>query len=124
MKEAGDTQKRKHQPAETPAEEIIAEDYDEVEEPYDFDYDYQPAAKKPENFWSERIKRRIVDGSSTGFTGCPNKYNIYHKCSLHCISTWGDGISEPSKSYLRRKERLLKRYSLPSDWKEMYDNGW
>lgn len=105
-----------------PAEEIIAEDYDEVEE--HFDYDYKPAKKPSENFWSERLKRRIVDGGEAGCAGCPNKYNIYHKCSLHCIKQYGDVTSEPSAEYIRRKERLLKRYPLPKDWKEVFDNGW
>lgn len=108
-----------------PAEEIIAENYDEVEEePYESNYDYQPQSKKSrESFWSERLKRRIVDGSITGYKGCPNKYNVYHKCSLFCVNTFGDGFKEPSKNYLKRKIRLLRRYPLPSDWKEVYDNG-
>lgn len=54
-------------------EEIIAEDYDE-EEPYPFDYE---EVKKPqENFWSERLKRRIVDGSITGYRG-KKKLSVY-----------------------------------------------
>lgn len=104
------------------AEEIIAEDYDEVEEPYP--YDYEPVKKPQENFWSERLKRRIVDGSITGYKGCPNKYNIYHKCTLYCMNTYGDGVTEPKRNYLKRKLRLLKRYPLPKDWKEVYDFGW
>lgn len=114
--------------APQPAEEIIAEDYDEVEaevEPYDYNYDYQlpPTRKVHENFWSERLKKRIVDGSQNGYKGCPNKYNIYHKCSLFCVKTFGDGFVEPSKIYLKRKTRLLRRYPLSGDWKEVYDSG-
>lgn len=112
---------------QAPAEEIIAENYDDVEEePYDdFKYDYQPKTKKGrENFWSERLKRRITDGSSNnGYEGCPNKCNIYHRCTLFCVETFGDGIKEPSASYLVRKARLLKRHPLPKDWKEVYDRG-
>lgn len=112
--------------AAQPAEEIIAEDYDDVDEspPIDYDYDYQTQSKKTQqNFWSERLKRRIVDGSINGYKGCPNKYNIFHKCSLYCVNTFGDGIKEPSKSYIKRKVRLLRRYPLPKDWKEVYDEG-
>lgn len=58
--------KRKH-PPQHQNEEIIAEDYDEVEEPYP--YDYEPVKKPQENFWSERLKRRIVDGSIAGYRG-------------------------------------------------------
>lgn len=115
-------QKRKQPtPQAAPAEEIIAEDYD-VEEPYDFEY--QPAKKPQQNYWGERLKRRIVDGSIGGCAGCPNKYNIHHKCSLFCANKYGDGIKEPSGEYSRRKARLLKRYPLPKDWKEIFDNGW
>lgn len=112
---------------QAPAEEIIAENYDDVEEqPYDdYNYDYQPKPKKSrDNIWSERLKRRITDGTGTnGSDGCPNKYNIYHRCSLFCAETFGDGIKEPSSGYLKRKVRLLKRHPLPKDWKEIYDHG-
>lgn len=105
-------------------EEIIAEDYDEVEEqPFNYDQDYQSQKKSQQNFWSERLKRRIVDGSINGHKGCPNKFNIYHKCSLYCISTFGDGLKEPPKGYNQRKQRLLDRYPLPKEWKEVYDEG-
>lgn len=109
-----------------PTEEIIAEDYDEVDEAQPFEYDYDAHAqskKSQQNFWSERLKRRIIDGSSSGYRGCPNKYNTWHKCSLFCINTFGDGIKEPPKSYTKRKIRLLRRYPLPNDWKEVYDEG-
>lgn len=111
---------------QTPAEEIIAEDYDDVDEAqsFDYDYDYQSQSKKSQhNFWCERLKKRIVDGSIKGYKGCPNKYNIYHRCSLFCVNTFGDGIKEPPKSYLKRKARLLRKYPLSKDWKEIYDEG-
>lgn len=109
-----------------PAEEIIAEDYDDVDEnqSFEYDYDYQLQSKKSQqNFWSERLKKRIVDGSINGYKGCPNKYNIYHKCSLFCVNTFGDGIKEPPKVYTKRKNRLLQRHPLPKDWKDIYDEG-
>lgn len=111
---------------QAPAEEIIAEDYDDVDESqsFEYDYDYKSQTKKSQqNFWSERLKKRIVDGSINGYKGCPNKYNIYHKCSLFCVNTFGDGIKEPSKGYTKRKTRLNRRYPLPKDWKEIYDEG-
>lgn len=109
-------------------EEIIAEDYDVVEEaaqqPFDYDYDMSPPLKKSQqNFWSERLKRRIIEGSNSGYKGCPNKCNIYHKCSLFCINKFGEGIKEPSKNYIKRKIRLLRRHPLPNEWKEVYDEA-
>ncbi|GAB0090572.1 polyglutamine-binding protein 1 [Sergentomyia squamirostris] len=104
-------------------EEIIAEDYDDIEEPTQ--YDFEPVKKPQENFWSESLKRRITEGSNTGYKGCPNKYNIFHKCTLFCINHWGDGITmdELTDEYRRRKAKLLKRYPLPKNWNEIYDEG-
>ncbi|XP_055377893.1 polyglutamine-binding protein 1 [Condylostylus longicornis] len=102
-------------------EEIIAEDYDEVEDPSQ--YDYEPAKKPEENFWKERMKRRIAEGNNTGYKGCPNKYNIYHKCTLYCVTRWMDGIVDPDREYLKRKDRLLKKYPLPKHWVEVYEFG-
>lgn len=101
------------------SEEIIAEDYDE--EPYP--YDYEPVKKPMESYWGERLKRRIVDGSTAGYKNCPNKYNIFHKCTLYCVSSYGDGV-EPDREYLRRKRKLLQKYPLPKEWKEIFDSGW
>lgn len=96
---------------------------DEPHEPYP--YDYEPAKKPTENFWSERLKRRIVDSSVTaGYRGCPNKYNIHHKCTLHCMNAYGDGVLEAGREYTRRQQRLLRRYPLPRDWKEVWEYGW
>lgn len=108
-----------------PTEEIIAEDYDEVDEeqPFDYDYDHKIRKKSQQNFWSERLKQRIVDGTVNGHKGCPNKVNIFHKCTLYCINTFGEGIKEPSKDYLSRKQTLLRKYPLPINWKEVYDEG-
>lgn len=110
---------------QAPTEEIIAEDYDDVDDSQaiNCDYDYQTQPKKTQNYWSERVKKRIVDGSGNGYKGCPNKYNIHHKCSLFCVNTFGDGSKEPPKSYASRMARLLRRYPLPKDWKEIYDEG-
>lgn len=70
------------------------------------------------------MKKRIAEGSNLGYKGCPNKYNIFHKCTLYCINRWGDGVSEPSREYLKRHNRLLQKYPLPKNWLEVYDRGW
>lgn len=115
--------------AQAPAEEIIAEDYDDIDDeprPFEYDYEYQSKQNRSRQsqIWSERLKKRIVDSSNiVGHKGCPNKYNIYHKCSLYCVNTFGDGVKEPQKTYAIRKIRLLRRYPLSKDWKEIYDEG-
>lgn len=119
---------KKSTPKDLPAEEIIAEDYDDdnPEPSIDTDLDYQnPMKNKKPNFWSERLKRRIIDGNINfkGYRACPNKYNVHHKCTLFCINTFGDGVQQPSSKYLKRKERLLRKYPLPSEWKDIFDEG-
>ncbi|XP_055844019.1 uncharacterized protein LOC129910610 [Episyrphus balteatus] len=105
-------------------EEIIAEDYDEIDIEYPSQFDtYEPERRIEENFWIERMKLRIGDGNQSGYKGCPNKYNIYHKCSLFCVTRWGNGILEPEKGYLKRRARLNRKYPLPKGWKELYDSG-
>lgn len=124
-------------------EEIIAENYDDDDDPTasktraavavpdvteqlePYPFDYEPAKRPQENFWSERLKRRIVDATvAAGYRGCPNKCNIHHKCTLYCLNKYGDGHLEPGREYSRRQQRLLRRYPLPRDWHEVWDHGW
>jgi len=93
-------------------EEIIAEDYDSHR-------DETPNGKS--NFW-EGIDGVNVDPLK-GHKGCPNKYNIYHECTLFCVKRWRQGIPVPSEDYLRLKEKLLEKYPLPNGWQEVYDEG-
>lgn len=106
-------------------EEIIAEDYDDgdAEEPPQYDYD-EPVRKRKDNPWTENIKKRLTAGQITGYKSCPNKYNIYHKCTLHCVTFWNGREKQPSEEYFLRKKRLLKRYPLPKNWMEVFDSGW
>lgn len=70
--------------------------------------------------------KRTFKGKSdcAGCKGCPNKYNIHHKCTLYCASTWGEGKIETSVEYKIRQQRLLKRFPLPKNWEQVYDSGW
>lgn len=104
-------------------EEIIAEDYDAEEEPSQYDYD-EPVRKRKANPWTENIKRRLTEGQLSGYKSCPNKYNIFHKCTLYCVTFWNGKEKQPSSEYFLRKERLLKRHPLPKNWVEVFDSGW
>lgn len=97
---------------------------EEVEDPSIYEH-YEPVRKQKENVWIERMKSRLMleDNAVLGYKGCPNKCNIYHKCTTFCVKRWGDGIKKPSEQYLIRQKRLLKKYPLPKHWKEVYDNG-
>lgn len=65
----------------------------------------------------------LEDNAVLGYKGCPNKCNIYHKCTTFCVKRWGDGIKKPSEQYVTRQKRLLKKYPLPKHWREVYDHG-
>ncbi|KAH8383968.1 hypothetical protein KR009_011531 [Drosophila setifemur] len=112
-------------------EEIIAENYDDDDKnssPYIYKEESAPEPKrrKPEEkFWSHRIKERIgVNESHHGYKLCPNKYNIFHKCSLYCVNRWTNSPHlQPSQKYLKRYKRLMRKYPLEAGWKEIFDNG-
>ncbi|XP_049809747.1 polyglutamine-binding protein 1 [Schistocerca nitens] len=90
-------------------EEVIAEDYDGNKN--------TTKEKFGDDFLSD------VDLKIMGHPGCPNKYNIYHECSVFCQKHWGDGITEPDSKYLAKKRKLLRKYPLPQNWIELYDPG-
>ncbi|XP_034130623.1 uncharacterized protein LOC117585303 [Drosophila guanche] len=110
-------------------EEIIAENYDDEDTniPYVYrdDNNLEIKRKKPdEQFWLHRIKERIgVTESHHGYKLCPNKYNVWHKCSLYCVNRWTSTHSQPSQKYLRRFKRLLRKYPIEAGWKKVYDSG-
>ncbi|XP_022191914.2 polyglutamine-binding protein 1 [Nilaparvata lugens] len=102
-------------------EEVIAEDYDDQENQGNLlnklstklvDYDVE-----------DFITSVYEEKKFLGYPGCPNKYNIYHECTIGCKELWKDGISEPDPKYLKRKTAMLLKYPLPSHWKEIYDPG-
>ncbi|KAG7188184.1 hypothetical protein KM043_017678 [Ampulex compressa] len=83
-------------------EEVIAEDYDNTK---------------------EEINQIDLSQKFMGYSGCPNKYNIYHECTKKCKELWGLGHVQPSDKYLKIQMRLVQRYPLPEMWKAVYDPG-
>ncbi|KAH8404658.1 hypothetical protein KR215_006269 [Drosophila sulfurigaster] len=122
---------RAQAPQSEAIEEIIAENYDEDDKgpPYtssdqDSTSNTKHSAGGNEHFWPDRIKERIgVTESHHGFKFCPNKYNIYHTCTLYCVNRWSNGQPKANEKYLRRHKRLLRKYPLTGDWKDLYDIG-
>uniref|UniRef100_A0A1A9UPG6 WW domain-containing protein n=1 Tax=Glossina austeni TaxID=7395 RepID=A0A1A9UPG6_GLOAU len=127
-------------PASQPSEEeVIAEDYDEMETesphqkniseefqyPSQYDLDHETVRKRSEdNYWLTQMKARMGEASSSlGYKGCPNKYNVWHKCTLYCVNRWAEGVPKPNVEYMKRYKRLLRKYPLPHGWVEMYDPG-
>lgn len=98
-----------------PEEEIIAEDYDDNPPHVDELPSVRPASL-PET------RQRLVS-DSRAVPGCPNKWNIYHECTMFCFERWGDGIREPNSSDEKKRRKMLKKYPLPKNWEEIYDPG-
>uniref|UniRef100_A0A915A965 Polyglutamine-binding protein 1 n=1 Tax=Parascaris univalens TaxID=6257 RepID=A0A915A965_PARUN len=89
-------------------EEVIAENYD------------------AEGISSHPVEARASADKNTAFApACPNKYNPYHYCVQFCYDHWKEGISEDSlpKKYTEQRLKILKKYPLPTGWKEVYDPG-
>jgi len=89
-------------------EEVIAEDYDDNENRVDEQNGIE-AGKTAE------LKEPWV--------GCPNKWNIYHDCSIYCKETWGSGKQQASPRTEKKRIAMLKKYPLPNGWDEVYDPG-
>ncbi|XP_011701081.1 PREDICTED: polyglutamine-binding protein 1 isoform X2 [Wasmannia auropunctata] len=83
-------------------EEVIAEDYDNTK---------------------DEINQIDISQKFMGYSGCPNKYNIYHECTKKCKELWGAGQVQPSDKYLKLQMRLIQKYPLPETWKAVYDPG-
>ncbi|XP_074094938.1 poly-glutamine tract binding protein 1 [Cotesia typhae] len=83
-------------------EEVIAEDYDNLK---------------------DDIEEIDLSQKFMGYSGCPNKYNIYHECTKKCKELWGVGKLQPSEKYLRLQMKLIHKYPLPEIWKAVYDPG-
>lgn len=102
-------------------EETFAEDYSEKDDINPENYEYQ-SRKRDDNNWMEKVKRRFKE-TTKGVKGCPNKYIVFHVCTVFCLERWGEGHQKPSKSYRERYNRLLDRYPLPKNWVSVWDAG-
>lgn len=68
------------------------------------------------------MKRRFKE-TTKGVKGCPNKWNVFHICTVFCLERWGEGHHKPTKSYRERYLRLIDRYPLPKNWISVWDSG-
>lgn len=105
------------------AEETFAEDYSEKDDsnvnPESYEY---RSNRKDDNIWSDKVKRRFKE-TTKGVKGCPNKWNVFHICTVFCLERWGEGNNRPSKGYKERYMRLIERYPLPKNWVSVWDGG-
>ncbi|CAL8102898.1 unnamed protein product [Calicophoron daubneyi] len=52
---------------------------------------------------------------------CPNQENPYHQCSAYCFERYGRRKFVGDLKNMRLKNRMLRRYPLPSHWIEVGD---
>lgn len=84
-------------------EEVIAEDYDDL----------------------KTTEVTVVDTKIYDTVrGCPNKYNIYHNCSSHCVKRYSNVAEEAPIQIRKRFKKLLQKYPIyDSIWEQIYDPG-
>lgn len=89
------------------AEEVIAEDYDDIGKP--------EASRSVPNF-----DVKLLDSC---VPGCPNKNNIYHNCTGYCAKRYADVPEDPPREVRRKFARLLKKYPINRPWEKVYEPG-
>lgn len=99
-------------------EEVIAENYDSNFKPTSNSTLISSFSQE-----NEELSSIQADKHFKGHPGCPNKWNVYHECSSYCIRQWGKGKITPDPKYLKKFNKLLSKYPLPSNWKDVYDSG-
>ena len=63
-----------------------------------------------------------------GYPCCPNKWNVYHECSLFCQNNWSSRSKstgpEIDSEYFEIHKKTMEKYGpLPEDWQEKWDPG-
>ena len=63
-----------------------------------------------------------------GYPCCPNKWNVYHECSLFCQNNWSSRNKstgpEIDSEYAEIHKNSVEKYGpLPEDWQEKWDPG-
>merc|ERR1712241_593108 len=105
-------------PVKPTEEEVFAENYDDQEE----------------NTKSIPNKNLITNSEAIekikfmGYPCCPNKWNVYHECSLFCQNNWSSRSKntgpEIDSEYFEIHKKTMEKYGpLPEDWQEKWDPG-
>jgi len=105
-------------PVKPAEEEVFAENYDDQEE----------------NTKSIPNKNLITNSEAIekikfmGYPCCPNKWNVYHECSLFCQNNWSSRSKntgpEIDSEYFEIHKKTMEKYGpLPEDWQEKWDPG-
>lgn len=88
-----------------PAEEVIAEEYDEL------------PAEKRQKTTLQTEQNQLVDK----IPACPNLSNSYHSCSDYCLKRYGLKHFKPDPGMLSLRQKMLDKYPLPENCLEVAD---
>ena len=91
-----------------PDEEVFAESYDDHEEITQKSNTNSAPASRVGMVTNAEAMEKI---KFMGYPCCPNKWNIYHECSLFCQNHWNTKRSngpEPGSEYATKHKVLLK----------------
>ncbi|KAK6176244.1 hypothetical protein SNE40_014562 [Patella caerulea] len=107
-------------------EEVFAEDYDDMRKPDPpqimEEYTIPEPVEKP--FIQVEEEEEDYDPNEpiiTEVINCPFKINPYHECTDYCKNTYGLKPFEPESKMLKLRERMLRKYPLPDNWREVAD---
>jgi len=102
--------KKSAQQAKPQEEEVFAESYD----------DHEDNNSKSNQDTFEKVKY-------LGYPCCPNKWNVYHECSLYCQNHWSNRRSngpDPDSEYAAKYKAMMSKFGpLPENWTEKWDPG-
>ncbi|KAH3818731.1 polyglutamine-binding protein 1-like [Dreissena polymorpha] len=106
---AGNTQ------GEEVVEEVFAEDYDDPKK----DEPVSPTVGLEAPVNQTTIEE--YDNVIREVPACPNRINPYHECSEYCRIRWGLKVWSPTTEMICKRDRMLRKYPLPPEWKEIPD---
>jgi len=102
--------KKSAQQAKPQEEEVFAESYDDQED--------NNGKSNQDTF--EKVKY-------LGYPCCPNKWNVYHECSVFCQNHWSNRRSngpDPDSEYAAKYKAMMSKFGpLPEHWQEKWDPG-
>ncbi|CAF3607176.1 unnamed protein product [Rotaria sp. Silwood1] len=96
------------------SEEVFAESYDERD-------DHHSTLNIPKKTISNNFATTDVQIDFEDCIKCPNKWNPYHTCVEYCKKRYGTKHYTPDPAIEKRRRRMLKKYPLPNNWREVPD---
>jgi len=125
LKQRGIVSKIRNDRSEVPSEKKSGVEHEEV---FAENYDTHPHQKDspvigPQQPLTDNNSSNDQIENTGSAPGCPNKWNVHHKCVPFCFKRWGAGITKERKNITQRRLRMLRKFPLPADWSEEFDAG-